>query len=555
MIQHRLRKGGDLIIIEQQKDSHLYRTLGMRQPYASGSRRKRKFTGTGCKDCRSLLPGSTQHRIKWEMLRHPNRAAASVRTKIVCTLGPSSSDRNTIRALANAGADVFRLNFSHGTHPEHLARITLIREVSEEIRRPLAILADLCGPKLRLGEIKGGEAKLAEGEKVTLTSEAADGTGNRFSVNFAGFHEVAKAGDSILLDDGRLHFGVENVVGADVHCVVVNGGVLKSRKGVNLPDTKLPIPALTEKDREDLRFALANGADMVALSFVRSPDDLVMAREAMKGFGRVAPLLVKIEKKEAVERLEEIIRAADGAMVARGDLGIELWLEQVPAIQKRIIRLCNRLAKPVITATQMLESMTTCPRPTRAEASDVYNAIMDGTDAVMLSGETAAGEYPVDAVQVMNNIAWEAERDLKPTRDFHDVDEEGGTPNTTNKICHSAVQVAEQLRAHHILVPTQTGYSAFHVSRYKPSMPILACSTDPAALRWMCLAWGVTPRLMRELTTEELAISNTDALVKETVRVAKDNGLVSAGERVVVLGGVPIGKTRHTNYLRVVEVS
>ncbi|HMZ50832.1 MAG TPA: pyruvate kinase, partial [Candidatus Sumerlaeota bacterium] len=324
---------------------------------------------------------------------------------------------------------------------------------------------------------------------------------------------------------------------------------------VNLPDTKLPIPALTEKDREDLRFALANGADMVALSFVRSPDDLVMAREAMKGFGRVAPLLVKIEKKEAVERLEEIIRAADGAMVARGDLGIELWLEQVPAIQKRIIRLCNRLAKPVITATQMLESMTTCPRPTRAEASDVYNAIMDGTDAVMLSGETAAGEYPVDAVQVMNNIAWEAERDLKPTRDFHDVDEEGGTPNTTNKICHSAVQVAEQLRAHHILVPTQTGYSAFHVSRYKPSMPILACSTDPAALRWMCLAWGVTPRLMRELTTEELAISNTDALVKETVRVAKDNGLVSAGERVVVLGGVPIGKTRHTNYLRVVEVS
>lgn len=489
------------------------------------------------------------------MLRHPNRAAASVRTKIVCTLGPSSSDRNTIRALANAGADVFRLNFSHGTHPEHLARITLIREVSEEIRRPLAILADLCGPKLRLGEIKGGEAKLAEGEKVTLTSEAADGTGNRFSVNFAGFHEVAKAGDSILLDDGRLHFGVENVAGADVHCVVVNGGVLKSRKGVNLPDTKLPIPALTEKDREDLRFALANGVDMVALSFVRSPDDLVMAREAMKGFGRVAPLLVKIEKKEAVERLEEIIRLADGAMVARGDLGIELWLEQVPAIQKRIIRLCNRLAKPVITATQMLESMTTCPRPTRAEASDVYNAIMDGTDAVMLSGETAAGEYPVDAVQVMNNIAWEAERDLKPTRDFHDVDEEGGTPNTTNKICHSAVQVAEQLRAHHILVPTQTGYSAFHVSRYKPSMPILACSTDPAALRWMCLAWGVTPRLMRELTTEELAISNTDALVKETVRVAKDNGLVSAGERVVVLGGVPIGKTRHTNYLRVVEVS
>ncbi|MCC6546344.1 pyruvate kinase [Candidatus Sumerlaeota bacterium] len=489
------------------------------------------------------------------MLRHPHREAGSVRTKIVCTLGPSSSTREIISGLVKAGADVFRLNFSHGIHEEHRARIALIREVSAEIKRPLAILADLCGPKLRLGEIKGGEAKLEEGDSVTLTSEPADGTANRFNVNFAGFHEVATPGESILLDDGRLHFSVESVAGADVRCRVVNGGVLKSRKGVNLPDTKLPIPALTDKDRADLRFALENGADMIALSFVRSPDDLALAREEMKRIGRAAPLLVKIEKKEAVQCLEEIIRSADGAMVARGDLGIELWLEQVPAIQKRIIQLCNRLAKPVITATQMLESMISCPRPTRAEASDVYNAILDGTDAVMLSGETAAGQYPIDAVQVMNNIAWEAERDLKPTRDFHDFDEAGGTPNTTNSICHSAVQVAEQLRADHILVPTQTGYSAFHISRYKPSMPILACSTSEAAVRWMCLAWGVVPRLMRELSSEELALSNTDALVKEVIRVGRENAAISEGQRVVVLGGVPIGKTRHTNYLRVVEVT
>ncbi|MEO8376093.1 MAG: pyruvate kinase [Candidatus Sumerlaeota bacterium] len=488
------------------------------------------------------------------MLRHPNRNAVSVRTKIVCTLGPSSSDRATIRALADAGADVCRLNFSHGTHDQHRAFIKLIGEVSEEIKRPIGILADLCGPKLRLGEIKGGELQITEGELVTLTSDPADGTDKRINVNFEGFHVVARPGEGILLDDGRFHFTVESVSGTDVRCRVINGGTLKSRKGVNLPDTKLPIPALTDKDRADLRFALENGVDMVALSFVRSPDDLTLAREEMKRIGRMVPLLAKIEKKEAVERLDEIIQSADGAMVARGDLGIELWLEQVPAIQKRIIRMCNRLAKPVITATQMLESMTSSPRPTRAEASDVYNAILDGTDAVMLSGETAAGQYPVDAVQVMNNIAWEAERDLMPTRDFHNMDDGGGPPSPTNAICHAAVQVAEQLHADHILVPTQTGYSAFHVSRYKPSMSILACSTDPAAVRWMCLAWGVIPRLMRELSTEEIAISNTDALVKEILRVGQENGSVTAGQRVIVLGGVPIGQTRHTNYLRVVEV-
>lgn len=477
-----------------------------------------------------------------------------IRTKIVCTIGPASASVEVLRRLINAGADVFRLNFSHGTHDDHLAAIRTIRELARELGRPFGILGDLSGPKIRIGHVINGEVTIEADKIITFTPDPADGADGRFNITYSALHQVASPGEMILLDDGRFQLVVDSIRSRDVHCRVINGGVLKSRKGVNLPDTKLPIPALTEKDRADLAFALENGVDMIALSFVRSPEDMTLARDAMRAHGRVVPLLAKIEKKEAVERLDEILHLADGAMVARGDLGIEIPMEEVPAIQKRIIHLCNVLAKPVITATQMLESMITNPRPTRAEVADIYNAILDGTDAVMLSAESAAGQYPVEAVEVMNRVAYEAERMMPSNKDLEFVLGSGEAPTVTQAICNSAVRIAEQLALDLIIVPTQTGYSAYNLSRFRPAIPIFACAVDEAAVNAMCLAWGVIPRMMPQLRDDEVAASETDALMNAVIRTAKHAGIARPGQRAVVIGGVPIGKARHTNYLHVIEI-
>lgn len=479
---------------------------------------------------------------------------ATKRTKIVCTIGPASSSEEAIRSLIFHGADVFRLNFSHGTHGDHQNAINLIRHISRDLNQPIGILADLSGPKLRIGQVEGGEVHLVENEVIVLTSDESDGTNRRFQVNFAGFHDVAALGQKVLLDDGNLQFAVERIEGHEVYCRVLVSGPLKPRKGVNLPDTKLPIPALTEKDRVDLAFALRHGVDFIALSFVRSAEDIRQVKDLMKDFGRTVPVLAKIEKKEALENLDAILREANGAMVARGDLGIEIPMQEVPSAQKRIIRICNQLAKPVIVATQMLESMITNPRPTRAEIADIYNAILDGTDAVMLSGETAAGRYPARAVEVMDTVAGEAEKHLDWNKGIDWVVEDTGGPSTTNVICHSAAVIAERLNVDLILVPTQTGYTARHVAIFRPSVPIFAVSTEPEAVNSMCLVWGTIPRLMPALIEEEVAKSASDALVNEVIRTAKRYGIARSGNRAVVLGGLPLGQTRHTNYLRIVEI-
>ncbi len=477
------------------------------------------------------------------------------RTKIVCTIGPATEKLEQIRKLIYAGADIFRLNFSHGSQEDHLSVYNAIRQAGQEVGRPYAVLGDLSGPKLRVGNIFGGERKLIEGERLILTSEeVTNESDERIHVNFSGFHEVATSGEKILLDDGKLALLVDYIEGPNVICNILNNGILKSKKGVNLPDTRLPIPALTEKDKADLKFACRNNFDVLALSFVRTPEDIQEAKAAIKAEGKDIPIIAKIEKKEAVDNLDEILELADGAMVARGDLGIEIPMEKVPAAQKKIIHACNRHAKPVITATQMLESMVTSPRPTRAEITDVYNAIHDGTSAVMLSGETAVGDYPFAAVEIMNTVAHEAEQVMEVNHGLEWVMEEGETPSVTHSITEAAVKTAESLKLDLIIVPTSTGYSAFHVSRFKPSVPIFACSTHTDTVNRLCLAWGVTSRTMSHLDDKEVEKSQIDALINEVKRTALYHGVARHGQRAVVIGGIPLGQTRHTNFLHVVEL-
>ncbi|CAN5371107.1 pyruvate kinase [soil metagenome] len=476
------------------------------------------------------------------------------RTKIVCTIGPASQSPEMIERMILAGADVFRLNFSHGTHEFHQKTIDIVRALSARLGAPFALLGDLSGPKLRLGNILGDGKQISKNEEIVLTSSPANGEDNRFNVDFSDFHMVAKVGEKIILDDGKFQLMVESISGHDVVCRVLVSGLLKSRKGVNLPDTCLPIPALTAKDEVDMEFALRAGVDVLALSFVRSPEDVLLAKEKMKALGRVVPLLAKIEKKEAVEKLDAIIRAADGAMVARGDLGIEIPMEQVPTTQKRIIQICNKLAKPVITATQMLESMITATTPTRAEVTDIYNAILDGTDAVMLSAETATGQNPDTAVDVMDTVAGEAEKHISWNKGLDWITDEVERISTTHVICHSAVSIAEKLDLDLIIIPTHSGYSAYHLSRFKPRVPIFACSVNPSAVNAMCLAWGVTSRVMQPISEAAVERSPTDALINGAIETAKHYGLARVGMKVVVLGGLPLGISRHTNFLRVIEV-
>jgi pyruvate kinase len=471
------------------------------------------------------------------------------RTKIVCTIGPASREPERLRELMLAGLDVARLNFSHGDYQEHKENVDRIRAVAQELDRPIAILADLQGPKLRVGVMAGDGVLLEVGQEATLTTEPLIGSGaNALPVQYRGLPRAVRPGDRVLLDDGLLELCVLSTTRTTVRCRVRAGGVLKSNKGMNLPRAPQDIPSITAKDRADLAFALEHGVDWIALSFVRSAKEVIALKQLISeqcGDSRRVPVMAKIEKPEALENIDEIIENVDAIMVARGDLGIEIRPEEVPMAQKALIRACNQAGIPVVTATQMLDSMIRNPRPTRAEASDVANAILDGTDAIMLSGETSIGAYPLEAVRTMARIAQEVEAHCPCTG----MPEAEGNELFTlaDAVSHAGRDAAHNLRARAIITPTSSGYTARLMSRYRPLVPIIAVTPDPAVQRALALCWGVIP--LSAPRTE-----NTDEMLEQAVQAAKARGLVAEGDTLVLTGGAAGSAPGTTNLMRVLVV-
>ena len=471
---------------------------------------------------------------------------AMLRTKIVCTIGPSTSSAQMLRGLIAAGMDVARLNLSHGDRDEHCATIARIRDVSSEVGKPVAILVDLRGPKLRIGEVGSEGILLEAGKTVVLTTRAVSAGDHAIPVQYPDLPRHLQPGERILLDDGLLELKVVGTSVADIECEVVTGGVLKSNKGMNLPQASVDIPVISERDEEDLRIMVEEQVDWIALSFVRSAEEMLRLRELIEQHGAAGlptPVVAKIEKPEAVDNIDAIIAASDAIMVARGDLGVEASPEAVPMMQKMIVRKCNEVGKPVITATQMLDSMIRNPRPTRAEASDVANAILDGTDAVMLSGETAIGRYPEETVRTMAKIIEHTEErmDLRILRD---------RPHSTEPlkiaeaVSHAACATARELGAVAIMTPTVSGYTARMVAKYRPSVPIVAVTPSPRVQRQLGLYWGVHPLL-------SVRADNTDDTIASAIRVAVENGFVLSGEVAVITGGTPAGTPGTTNMIKV----
>lgn len=469
-----------------------------------------------------------------------------LRTKIVCTIGPASREPALLREIIRAGMDVARLNFSHGDQAFHAENIRRIRQIAADLNKPVAILGDLQGPKLRVGIMQEGGVPLANGETLILTTEQITGGPGRVPVQYEKLPEVVEPEDRILIDDGLLELVVTAVAGTEITTRVVTGGILSSNKGLNLPRAALSIPAITDKDREDLRFAIEQDIDWIALSFVRSAQevwDLKQAIRQLSAFGHQTPVIAKIEKPEAIDNIDEIIAAVDGIMVARGDLGIEISPEAVPMLQKMIIQKCNAAGKPVITATQMLDSMIRNPRPTRAEASDVANAILDGSDAIMLSGETASGKYPLEAVQTMARIACEVESHaegqrrvtLSPTRTGRTFAE---------AVAHASVETALDLSARAIVTPTTSGSTARIISRFRPPCPIVAVTPNPFTQRELVLFWGTYPLMSHRGAT-------TDEVINDAVETAQRAGYVAEGDVVVVTGGSVEGGGGTTNLMKV----
>lgn len=466
------------------------------------------------------------------------------RTKVVATLGPASSSAEIITSLLEAGVNVFRLNFSHGTKEMHRTNIELIRQESKRLGRAVGVLQDLQGPKIRTGKFEGGQVDLEQGATFTLTcGDDAPGTDKRVGVTYRNLSNDVKVGDTLLLDDGRLSLEVTGLKGEDIVTRVVVGGVLSNNKGINIPGADLSIPALTDKDVEDLLYGAELDVDWVAMSFVRSRDDLLLARHYLARAGSQAKLMAKIEKPSAVERFDEILQEVDGVMVARGDLGVEMAPERVPLIQKRLIRACLDAGKPVVTATQMLESMIHNPTPTRAEASDVANAIYDGTDAIMLSAETAVGEYPVEAVAMMDRIARSVEADEGYRRAMR---EHYPSPDNTtaDAVSLAACQMAFNLSAQLIVTFTSSGATALRVARNRPSAPILAITPNERAYRQMTVAWGVVSHMSED-------IKNTDEMVEVATVAMRSTELAEPGERFIITAGVPFAMRGTTNLIRV----
>jgi pyruvate kinase len=464
-------------------------------------------------------------------------------TKIVATLGPASSSEDMIARLFHTGADVFRLNFSHGSHDDHAASVASVRALEATTGRPIGLLADVQGPKLRIGRFGGGRVHLQTGQKFRLDMDPSPGGSRRVQLPHPEILAAASSGTTLLLDDGKLRLRVEHNRGGHLDCEVMAGGALSDRKGVNVPDILLQIPALTAKDRLDLAFALEQGVDFIGLSFVQRPEDVAEAR-AIAG-GR-AWIVSKIEKPQALDQLEAIVELSDAVMVARGDLGVELPPEEVPLAQKRIIRTARAFGKPVIVATQMLESMINAPAPTRAEASDVAGAVFDGTDAVMLSAETAAGQFPVEAVAMMDRIVTRVEQD-QGWRTLMDASRQATGASSSDAIAAAASDVARSIGARAIAAFTASGATALRISRERPTQAILGIVTEAGIARRLALSWGVHAVLAADTRTM------ADAVLR-AARIAREEGFAKHGEPIVVAGGIPFGTAGTTNSLRVTTV-
>jgi pyruvate kinase len=466
------------------------------------------------------------------------------KAKILATLGPASSDRHRIEALFRAGADIFRFNLSHGTHDDHQSRYEIVRKLEHDYGRPIGVLCDLQGPKIRVGAFEGGGVDLQPSQEFRLDLNDSElGDAERCSLPHPEVLAAVKSGSNLLLDDGRLRLRVTRCTKDHIDTVVMIGGRLTDRKGVNIPDAVLPLSPLTKKDHEDLRFGLDLGADWIALSFVQRPEDIAEARKLIAGRARI---IAKLEKPSAIEHLDQIIELSDAIMVARGDLGVELPAEDVPGLQKRIVRACRRAGKPVVVATQMLESMVSSPAPTRAEASDVATAIYDGADAVMLSAESASGKYPIEAVSMMNRIIERTERDPSYRRI---IDAQHSEPEATGNdaISAAASQVAHTLSAAAIVTYTTSGSTALRVARERPEVPILVLTEEEKTARWLSLAWGAHCVLTAD-------IRSFSEMVDKARRIAVKQEIAKQGDRLVITAGVPFGTPGATNILRIAYV-
>ncbi len=467
------------------------------------------------------------------------------RTKIVSTIGPASESEEMLSRMIDAGMNIARLNFSHGTHEDHARVIGRIRKISQEKGVPVAILQDLSGPKIRIGIMKE-PVELKPGDPFTLFFDDRPGDEKGVSTTYKDIRFAVEPGDTILLADGAINMQVVEKTDEGIVCKVVVGGTLSSKKGINLPTSTLAIPSLTEKDRADLLFGLEQGVDLVALSFVRRPGDVLKVKSMIHRAKKNVPVIAKIEKHEAIDAIDEIIEVADGIMIARGDLAVETPLERVPVVQKNIIQKCNRSGTPVITATQMLQSMVTSPRPTRAEAADVANAVLDGSDAVMLSEETTIGHDPVGVIRTMSNILEAAEAT------FHSYwvppkAEEKSETTIPKSVTHAAVIMAGELQAKTIVTPTRSGYSARMVARHRPQIPVIALCVEKQVQRQLCIVWGVYPYYTGEMET-------TDAVLETARQKAQDYGFAKQGDLIIIAAGLPPGQMGTTNLIKVEEI-
>ena len=466
------------------------------------------------------------------------------KTKIVCTLGPATDDENVLRQLMLEGMSVARMNFSHGSHEEQKKRLDMVKKLRKELGLPVAALLDTKGPEIRIGDIEGGKVELKKGQTFVLTTEDIVGNAEIVSITYKQLYKDVKPGDSILIDDGLIGMEVQKIDGEEIVCQVKNGGFISNHKGVNVPGVELKMPFVSQKDYEDIVFAAEQDYDFIAASFTRTADDILEIRKILeeKG-GQYIHIIAKIENMQGVENCEEILRVADGIMIARGDMGVEIPLEEVPVIQKKLIRMALKASKPVITATQMLDSMIRNPRPTRAETSDVANAIYQGTGAIMLSGETAAGAYPIEAVRTMARIAERTEKDIDYSREFKPR-RLAERPDVTNAISHATCTTAMDLNAAAIVAVTKSGRTVGRIAKYRPSCPIIGCATHSRVCRQLSLMWGVIPVEMQE---EETA----DDLFDHAVKLSEDKKLISRGDLVVITAGVPLGLSGTTNMLKV----
>ena len=470
------------------------------------------------------------------------------KTKIICTLGPAVNNEDMIRALIRTGMNAARFNFSHGSHEEHLNRLNLLKSVRDSMGRPVAAILDTKGPEIRIRSFETKSISLEAGDSFTLTTREVQGNGSLVSVTYPELHKEVSVGQEILIDDGLVALKVEEINGQDIRCVVENGGALSANKSINIPGVHIHLPALTEKDVSDIRFGVENDFDFIAASFVRRAADVQAVREVLDRFGgQEVRIIAKIENQEGVDNIDEILEAADGIMVARGDLGVEIPAAKVPILQKQIIRKGLQAGKPVITATQMLDSMMRNPRPTRAEVSDVANAVFDGTSCVMLSGETAGGKYPLEALTAMVNIVEEAEQSIHYWRQF---EKRRVIPasNINDAITHTCCLTAKDLEAKAILAATNSGRTARMICRFRPACPVAALTMHEKVRRQLAICWGVIPFLTGEVTS-------TDRIFSLSAEVALKERLVQNGDTVVITAGVPLGKSGSTNLIKAAIVN